>query len=133
MDPSSSTSPICSAEEELSFNGELPLSVFSPDPLFDPLTSVSLSLSDSSNSALSNYTKPPLKLSSVQDDDNGGNIHRSKRELNGEKNGRGFQHMMRERLRRERLSQSYQDLHSMLPLGTKVNIASVPFLFNAYR
>lgn len=73
-------------------------------------------------------------LSSVQDDDNnGGNIGRSKRELNGEKNGRGFQHMMRERLRRERLSQSYEDLHSMLPLGTKVNyIASVLFLLYCF-
>ncbi|KAL0906879.1 hypothetical protein M5K25_025408 [Dendrobium thyrsiflorum] len=124
MDPFSSTSPIFSAEEELNLiNGDLPISAFSPDPGFNPLTSVSFSLSDSSRStALSNYTEPARDDgSSVQDDDddNGGNIHRSKRELDGEKNGRDFQHMMRERLRRERLSQSFADLHSMLPLGTK--------------
>lgn len=33
---------------------------------------------------------------------------------------RGFRHMMRERQRRERLSQSYADLRSMLPYISKV-------------
>lgn len=33
---------------------------------------------------------------------------------------RGFRHMMSERQRRERLSQSYADLHSILPYRSKV-------------
>ncbi|XP_042419217.1 transcription factor BHLH148-like [Zingiber officinale] len=39
--------------------------------------------------------------------------------------GPGFQHMMRERQRRERMSQSYAELHSLLPRGSKGDKISI--------
>lgn len=45
-------------------------------------------------------------------------------EGNGDR-GSGFQHMMRERQRRERQSQCYAELHSMLPRGSKGDKISI--------
>lgn len=47
----------------------------------------------------------------------------------GMESSRGFRHMMRERQRRERLSQSYADLHSILSSKTKVRFFSFFFFF----
>ena len=60
-----------------------------------------------------------------------GNIHRrligllrripvTKPEKREPEQSRGFRHMMNERQRRERLSQSYADLNSMIPFRAKV-------------
>ena len=46
-------------------------------------------------------------------------IENNERELEKE---RCFRHMMNERTRREKQKQSYMTLHSMLPMGTKVNL-----------
>ncbi|KAK8958779.1 hypothetical protein KSP40_PGU021426 [Platanthera guangdongensis] len=66
-------------------------------------------------------------------------IHREKREskggggssgsgggaADGKEQSRGFRHMMRERQRRERLSQSYANLYAMLPPRTKADKNSI--------
>lgn len=42
-------------------------------------------------------------------------------------NGRSYRHMINERQRREKMKQSYSELHSLLPPGSKVPISYSPF------
>ncbi|KAK8948958.1 hypothetical protein KSP39_PZI005191 [Platanthera zijinensis] len=148
MDPffsSSSSSPSTNYLEEFQL-WDLDI-----NPSFDPLAAVAGHHSpppstSARGSAFSRYAGPSTTSSQCLDSGARRNIlrrvielarriHRGKREsrggggssgaAGGKEQSRGFRHMMRERQRRERLSQSYADLYAMLPPRTKADKNSI--------
>ncbi|XP_020693884.2 transcription factor BHLH148 [Dendrobium catenatum] len=124
----------------------------SVDPTVDLLDAVTQHLSRPASSmarrsAFSKYTGPIAAPPQAQGSGGGGggNIHRRIIELlrrirrgkqeskggggggssSGGEGSRGFRHMMRERQRRERLSQSYADLYAILSPSTKADKNSI--------
>ncbi|KAL0924603.1 hypothetical protein M5K25_005447 [Dendrobium thyrsiflorum] len=124
----------------------------SVDPTVDLLHAVTQHLSRppspaARRSAFSKYTGPIAAPQAQGSGGGGGNIHRRIIELlrrirrgkqdskggggggcgssSGGEGSRGFRHMMRERQRRERLSQSYADLYAILSPSTKADKNSI--------
>jgi hypothetical protein len=135
MDPSS-----CSFQDDI-FTGEMaPMAMWSPSP------EVNFDLTGFEFLSEPAFTPPPLVPRSafekyVRHDEclepvSGGicgnkmhkrviamlrNMKRETRESGAAESSRGFRHMIRERQRREKLSQSYADLYAMLSSRSKVS------------
>lgn len=130
--------PFAPFQEELVHGDNMFYWAFSPEPAFDLIAAVpEPALVEPPvvlRSAFELYTR--TENESMMEGSSSGtrgrrNIHRrvmemlqriprAEQECKGVGTSRGFRHMMRERQRREKLSQSYADLHSSLSYRSKV-------------
>ncbi|KAG1358610.1 Transcription factor BHLH148 [Cocos nucifera] len=129
--------PFTSFQEELFHGDSMLYWALSPEPAFDLIAAVpEPALMEPPvvlRSAFKPYTRTQNEhMMEGSSSGTGGhrNIHRrvigmlrrtprAEEECKGVEMSRGFRHMMRERQRREKLSQSYADLHSMLSSRSK--------------